>query len=105
MIRMKAIAVTNSVFFVSSHYGRLLEGPADGYSNWFGRSSIINPSGYIIADAGIEQGVASAVIDLDNKRLGIGFGDYGIDDIKYRVNKHYRPELYEGLSTKKSKDK
>ena len=104
IIRMRSAAVSNSVYFVSSHFGRLLEGPAKGYSNWFGRSCIINPSGYIIADAGTDPGVASALIDLDRKRLGVGFGDWGINDIKYRTNKHYRPELYKGLCRPKKEE-
>ena len=102
MIRMKGLTVSNSIYLVASHFGRLLEGPADGYSNWFGRSCIINPSGYIVADAGIDPGVVSAMIDLNRKRLGVGFGDWGIGDIKYRINKHYRPELYKELSTPKN---
>jgi predicted amidohydrolase len=95
--RSRAMAMENGLYIVPSHYGRII---SDDHG-WFGRSSVIGPDGFIRADAGTDPGVASAVIDLEKKRLGYGWGTGGVNDIKQRIFKHRRPAIYGGLSEKK----
>ena len=97
IIKSRAMAMENGLYIVPSHYGRII---SDDHGS-FGRSSVIGPDGFILADAGTDPGVASAVIDLEKKRLGYGWGTGGVNDVRDRIFKHRRPAIYGGLSEKK----
>lgn len=97
ILKSRAMAMENGLYVVPCHYGRMISDDI----NWFGRSSVIGPDGFILADAGTDPGVASAVIDLEKIRMGYGWGIGGVNDIRYRIFKHRRPSIYKGLIEKK----
>jgi len=76
--RIRVRAADNQVFILVSNYG---------FPN-YGRSLIVNPFGYIIADTGIHEGIAIADIDIHTLR------EYLKEDHSLVFYKHRRPELY-----------
>ncbi|MGD2144440.1 MAG: nitrilase-related carbon-nitrogen hydrolase [Anaerolineae bacterium] len=94
MLRAQAWALDNCVFVVPCRNARLIDrGPGA-----FGRSCIIDRSAIVVADAGRTDGVASAVIDLEKKRMVYGYGTSGINDAHYRLFQERRPELFREIT-------
>jgi predicted amidohydrolase len=82
---MRGQAVANAVFFVGANYCQ--PGRKTGHP---GQSAIIDPDGRVLANTGNRPGVASAVMDLDHRRL------------RERAKLHAgrRPALYRTLATR-----
>jgi predicted amidohydrolase len=96
ILYQKARALDNNVYLVSSSYGRKVD-RGDGA---FGRSSVIDKNGLVIADLGYKDGVLSSFIDLEDMRIVYGYGrDWRIGpaDCGDRRRRERRPDLYEQL--------
>ena len=97
----KAMCITNGIHMVPCHYGRILSDPGGDAARSFGRTCVIAPDGFVMADTGTEPGIASAVIDLERIRKGLGWGEGGINDVKRMIFKYRRPTIYGGLAKEK----
>ncbi len=69
-IIMKARAVENAIFMVSSNYSQPCR---DSRGIHIGGSAVVDPYGEILASTGRRQGVATTVIDLDAERPTYGY--------------------------------
>ena len=105
-IQMRSRALDNQVFLVSSSFG-VSPGRAWKPGMLFGRSCIIGRDGTILADAGHQEGMAIATVDLDQPMLMDVLDDvYGSDlrDVRSLKLARRRPDLY-GLITAQGTDK
>ena len=81
-ILMRARAIENQVFLVAANYTQKGLDPAAVH---FGRSAVIDWDGMVLADTGRHPGVATAFINLEERRRGFGSPDLRL---------HRRPETY-----------
>jgi predicted amidohydrolase len=97
-IQMRARALDNSLFLVSSSFG-VAPGVAWKPGMLFGRSCIIGRDGTILSDAGHEAGLATTVVDLDRAMLveclDASQGEGLIRNIRELLQEDRRPELYQ----------
>ena len=89
---LRARALDNGVYVVTSTHG-VRRGEA-GESAAHYRTYVVGPDGGIIASSGTEEGVVTAVVDLDRKWMVTGHGEIGTHDMRRIVAKHRRPDLY-----------
>lgn len=101
-IQLKSRAVDNGCIFVSSSYSDMSEHNHWAPGRFLGRSNIVNDDGIIIADCGREVGIATAVVDLNNKRRAHSFWDSGIVDYRQTMLDHRLPEVYGIISRNKN---
>ncbi|MBN2876137.1 MAG: carbon-nitrogen hydrolase family protein [Bacilli bacterium] len=93
-IQIRARAIDNSVYLVPSSYG-IEKNEAWRPGMFFGRSSIIAPSGIVIADSAHHAGYAFARIDLDDRMLMDVLDTGGAPrDLGNLVISDRRPETY-----------
>jgi len=81
-VLMRARAIENQVFFVAANYTQKGLDPAAVH---FGRSCVLDWDGCVLADTGRRPGVATAVINLDESRVGFG---------SPKLPEHRRPQTY-----------
>jgi predicted amidohydrolase len=97
-IQMRARALDNSLFLVSSSFG-VAPGVAWKPGMLFGRSCVIGRDGTILCDAGHDAGIATTVVDLDRvmlvECLDAAQGEGLIRNIRELLQEDRRPELYE----------
>jgi len=79
----RARAIENQVFLVSANYSQK---GADSSAVHIGRSAVIDWDGMALADTGRREGVATAVVDLDEPRTVFGLTERLLSD--------RRPETY-----------
>lgn len=92
-IQLRARAIDNCVYIVSSSYG------INGDDPWMpgmvvGRSGVIGPDGIILAEAGRYVGVVTCEIDLDRPRMVRCYGTSGIANWREETFRYRRPETY-----------
>lgn len=88
-ILMRARAIENQVWLVSSNYSQ----PAvSGPSCHIGRSAIIDWDGMVLADTGRREALATATIDLDERRM-----DH-LSGLPYRLLEERLPSTYGALA-------
>lgn len=98
-VQLKSRAIDNGCVFVSSSYSCKSERNHWAPGMYLGRSGIVNDDGIILADAGREEGIATAVVDLNDKRRAHCFCYNDIVDYKKALFDHRRPEAY-GMLTR-----
>lgn len=89
----RARAIDNAVYVARSSYAVDVYEPG----SWVGRSAVIGPDGLTRADAGREPGLAICDVDLDRGRQVVGYGTWGINDVRDRVRVERRPDTYQAL--------
>lgn len=101
-IQMRCRAIDYALHVVSSSFG-VPHDVAWRPGMLFGRSCVISHDGTIIADAGHQEGIATAVVDLDDRRLvqrlDPYFGDGYFADLREIRLAERRPDTY-GLIVK-----
>lgn len=95
-VQLKARAIDNGVWLVSSSYGTSAE-EAWKPGMLVGRSEVLDPHGLVLAGCGRRPGVATAEVDLDAPRLAHSFCRAGEWDFKAEVLRHRRPDMYKAL--------
>jgi len=86
-ILMRARAIENQVYLVSANYAQKCIDPSGVH---IGRSAIIDWDGQVLAETGRREGVATAIVDLDEPKVTYGSPRGLLDD--------RRPETYGRLT-------
>jgi predicted amidohydrolase len=96
LLRVKARACDNVVYFAMSIYGSNKEKQEGSHP---GRSCIVDLNGNVLSDAGYwADSFATATIDLDRKRYDNWNAEHsGIEDFKAFVLKARRPKIYKTI--------
>lgn len=92
-ITLKSRAIDNGVWHVAACFG-CEENRAWRPGMMVGRSSITGPDGLIIADAGRKPGIATARVDLDQKRIAHSWSRAGESYFWEDVLRNRRPDAY-----------
>jgi predicted amidohydrolase len=93
-VQLKSRAIDNGCIFVSSSFSDKSEYNHWQPGNFLGRSNIVNDDGIILADCGRETGVATAYVDLNNKRRAHSFHFNDVVDYRTTLYEHRFPEAY-----------
>jgi predicted amidohydrolase len=96
-ITLKSRAIDNGVWHVAACFG-CEENRAWRPGMMVGRSSITGPDGLIIADAGRKPGIATATVDLDQKRIAHSWSRGGESYFWQDVLRGRRPDAYDALT-------
>ncbi|TMV51490.1 carbon-nitrogen hydrolase family protein [Paenibacillus mesophilus] len=97
-VQLKSRAIDNGCLFVSSSYSDKSERKHWAPGRFLGRSNIVNDDGIILADAGREEAIATADVDLDDKRRAHSFCYNDIVDYKKAMLDNRKPEAYGMIS-------
>lgn len=92
-ITLKSRAIDNGIWHVAACFG-CEENRAWRPGMMVGRSSITGPDGLIIADAGRKPGMATATIDLDQKRIVHSWTQSGESYYEEDMLRGRRPDTY-----------
>lgn len=93
-IQLKSRAIDNGCIFVSGCYSDKSDDRHWAPGRTLGRSNIVNDDGIILADCGREEGVATAVVDLNDKRRAHSFCYAGVVDYQTTLMDHRMPQSY-----------
>ncbi|MDF2718692.1 MAG: aguB [Paenibacillus sp.] len=96
--QLKSRAIDNGCLFVSSSYSDKSERNHWAPGRFLGRSNIVNDDGIILADAGREEAIATADVDLDDKRRAHSFCYNDVVDYKKALFDNRKPEAYGMIS-------
>lgn len=91
---VRARAIDNAVFVARSSYAVDVYQPGQ----WVGRSCVVGPDGLTRADAGREPGIAVCDVDVTRGRSVVGYGTWGVNDVRTRVLAERRPDTYGRLT-------
>jgi predicted amidohydrolase len=93
-VQLKSRAIDNGCVFISSSYSHKSARNHWAPGMFLGRSNIVNDDGIILADAGREEAVAIADVDLDGMRRAHSFCYSDIVDYRKTLLEQRRPEAY-----------
>lgn len=103
-VQLKSRAIDNGCVFVSSSYSHKSARNHWAPGMFLGRSNIVGDDGIILADAGREEAIAIADVDLNGKRRAHSFCYNDIVDYKTALFEHRRPDVYGTISTCQGED-
>ncbi|MDF2659335.1 MAG: hypothetical protein K0Q94_2126 [Paenibacillus sp.] len=93
-VQLKSRAIDNGCLFVSSSYSDKSERNHWAPGRFVGRSNIVGDDGIILADTGREEAIATADVDLDDKRRAHSFCYNDVVEYQKALFDNRKPEAY-----------